>query len=87
MTAKATIRIHVRLDEFGNATACTQQDMDEGSIDLDDTTYIQGATRDFVIEVAASMPEPKGEPEVAATVEVPDQVPAPEGEVTAGVAA
>lgn len=66
-----TVRVHLRIDSEGDATACTDWDMYEGT-DLNDS--IDGSVypyRDYVIDVR--VPVPTGERPADATVEIVDQ--------------
>ncbi len=81
---KAKIKVFVRLDESGCATAVTQDEIDDGCSIND--SLLDGNTRDICIEVTASMPAKKIEledVEPSAAVDVPDEPKPAEGDVAA----
>lgn len=85
MTVKTT-HVHVRVGANGVITAVTDDDI-EGGTTLDDCWH-EGSDvpyYDARIAVTASLPAERGEPMIAATVEI-EAPPAPSGLVTAEVA-
>jgi hypothetical protein len=53
---KKTVRVHIRIDGDGDATAVSQWDIDANGTSLSDAIGEEGVHRDYIIDVTLPVP-------------------------------